>query len=81
MLRIGQDMVNDKHSLDVLIDGEYVMLGDFVTIAKAKETFKDNEKIIAFFYLPFIETDTLYVVDKDTYIKYWRRGELKGEDK
>lgn len=42
MLRIGQDMVNDKHSLDVLIDGECVMLGDFVTIAKAKEI--ENEQ-------------------------------------
>ena len=79
MLRIGQDMVNNKHALDILVDGEYVMIGDFVTISKAKETFKDNERIISFFYLPFIETDTLYVVDKDTYIKYWRRGELKGE--
>lgn len=79
MLRIGKDMVNDKHALDILTDGEYVMIGDFVTISKAKETFKDDKKIISFFYLPFIETDALYVVDKDTYIKYWRRGELKGE--
>ena len=81
MLRIGKDMINNKHSLDILVDGEYVMLGNFATILKAKETFKDDKKIIAFFYLPFIEADTLFVADKDTYIKYWRNAELKGEQK
>ena len=81
MLTIPKSMIDNPKALDILQDGEYVMIGHTTTMWKARETFKDSKKIIAFVDFPFVEMDKLFVLDKEDYLKYWGCAELKGENK